>query len=97
MEGQNVGVSGLINAYKIAADDALEKSEVIKVTINQPITLMFQYDQTNEVMKLVVDFNIKIEFQNFTENCSTNGPIQPSMTDTFEQRAKLTKELIYWF
>lgn len=95
--GTKLGISGLINAYKLSATDALGNSKIIKVVITQPITLKFQYDQTNEVMKLVTDFGIKIQSRDFTENCAINGSIQPAMKDTFEQKAKLIKGLVFWF
>ena len=93
--GTKLGVSGLINAYKTAAADALEKSDIGQITITKPITLIFPYDQTNEVMKIVADFDIKIDSQDFTENCSIRGSILPSLTDSFEKKAKLIYGLEY--
>ena len=58
--GIKLGVSGLINAYKSAAKDALQNSSIIENTINELYKLIFSYEMINESMKLVKEFGLQI-------------------------------------
>lgn len=58
--GIKLGVSGLINAYKLAAQDALQQAEIIERTINEIYRLEFPYEQINEAMKIVKEFGLQI-------------------------------------
>ena len=51
--GIKLGVSGLINAYKSAAKDALQNSSIIENTINELYKLIFPYEMINESMKRI--------------------------------------------
>ncbi len=72
--GTKLGVSGLIQAYKIAAEEALKNSAVIKEHITVPLHISYGYS-TNEVMKLIDQFNLHIINQEFTERCSLKASI----------------------
>ncbi len=93
--GTKLGVSGLINAYKTAAAEALNNTKIIRIIITHPIRLEFGYGQTNEVMKLVDDTHIKIENQEFNERCIIQGQIQPGFKEKFLNQAVLVKGLTY--
>jgi uncharacterized YigZ family protein len=66
--GVKLGVGGLISAYKLAAEDALNKCTVIQEEVTDLLTLEFDYNETPEVMRLVKDFDLKILQQDFTSN-----------------------------
>lgn len=68
--GVLLGVGGLINAYRTAASDALDNSEIVEKFIEQRISINFDYPQTNEVMRILSDNEVKIIRQNFTEKCN---------------------------
>ena len=51
--GIKLGVSGLINAYRTAARDALEHAQTVEKQVRENITLEYTYEQTNAVMKAV--------------------------------------------
>jgi uncharacterized YigZ family protein len=68
--GTLLGVSGLINAYKLATEDALSHSVIIEKTVNDIYTLEFDYIQMNAVMKIIKDDNLSIISQAFDNNCS---------------------------
>jgi uncharacterized YigZ family protein len=53
--GIKLGVSGLINAYKAAARDAIENSTIIEKTINEIYRLEYPYEMINDAMKLLKD------------------------------------------
>ncbi|MDA0196697.1 MAG: YigZ family protein [Bacteroidetes bacterium] len=81
--GTKLGVSGLINAYKTAASDSLDKIEVRRIIITQPIELEFEYGVTNEVIRLVHEFSLELSNQKFNEPCKISALIPPADRDKF--------------
>jgi uncharacterized YigZ family protein len=67
--GTKLGVSGLINAYKTAAADALEHANIVTKTINDIYKITFGYLAMNDIMKLVKDENLGLMEQNFDTSC----------------------------
>lgn len=64
--GIKLGVSGLINAYRTAARDALEHAQTVEKQVRENITLEYTYEQTNAVMKAIRDLQAEIIDQSFT-------------------------------
>ncbi len=85
--GTKLGVSGLINAYKTAAFEALENTKLLKVVIEKRYELHYGYEITNEVMKLLSDFEVNIHNQDFTETCRAKVGVKRSMAEAFEAEA----------
>lgn len=56
--GVKLGVTGLINAYRNAAADALANGEIISKTVNVLFVINFEYAVMNHVMKIIKDENI---------------------------------------
>ncbi|SMG08759.1 uncharacterized protein, YigZ family [Marivirga sericea] len=92
--GTKLGVPGLINAYKTAAFEALEHSKLIEVTIEEIYDIEYGYEITNEVMRLISDFEADIKNQEFTENCTAMIGIKQSLRDNFEAEAQKIEGLI---
>ncbi|HLO92185.1 MAG TPA: YigZ family protein [Lentimicrobium sp.] len=63
--GIKLGVGGLITAYKVASQDALNNAKIVDRTINEIYRLEFTYEQVNEAMKLVKEFGLQILESNF--------------------------------
>jgi uncharacterized YigZ family protein len=93
--GTKLGVSGLINAYKTAAFEALEASKLIEVTIEEIYDIQYGYEITNEVMRLISDFEADIKNQEFTENCTATLGIKQSLKEKFEEEAEKIDGLIF--
>lgn len=53
--GTLLGVSGLINAYRNAAIDAINQAEIVKKLVEQNLLIEFDYGVMNDVMKLFKD------------------------------------------
>jgi uncharacterized YigZ family protein len=68
--GVKLGVSGLINAYKMAASDALEKAPDIEVPITKGFIINYDYPDTSLIKKLINEFNLKVNQEKFDETCS---------------------------
>lgn len=68
--GIKLGVSGLQNAYKIAAKEALEAATIIEKTIDETYEVTFEYLQMNNVMQLMKDPYVTIISQQSDLNCT---------------------------
>ena len=67
--GVKLGVGGLINAYKTAAQLCLQSSKIIKKTINVNFQLNFEYKYMSAVMRLLKENNCKILHQTLELDC----------------------------
>lgn len=67
--GTKLGVGGLIQAYKTAAQMALEASRIVKKTINETFILKFEYPEMNTVMRIIKDENLNVTDQKMELNC----------------------------
>lgn len=68
--GTLLGVSGLINAYRSSAADAIKNAEVIDCIVRDYYRVKFPYDSMNEVMKIIKDENLVQSEQSFELQCS---------------------------
>lgn len=67
--GIKLGTSGLINAYKTAARDALDNAQVVEKTINEFYSLEFEYPLMNEVMHIMKDEDLEQQNPRFELDC----------------------------
>jgi uncharacterized YigZ family protein len=67
--GTKLGIPGLINAYKSAAEDALEKAKIIEKTIKKRLKIEFQYPNMGDVMRLIKEHDLTITEQDFRLDC----------------------------
>jgi uncharacterized YigZ family protein len=68
--GIKLGVRGLINAYKAAALDAIEKNQIDEKIIKDVFELQFEYPLLNEIMRIIKEYDLEQISQNFQETCS---------------------------
>ena len=90
--GTKLGVSGLINAYKTAAFEALSKNVVTTNHIKQRATFSFPYASTNEIMKLVSNFQIQVEHQKYEANCTLSGLVKVADATRLEEQVALLQQ-----
>lgn len=67
--GVKLGVGGLIQAYKTAAQMALENSSIIERTIDKNFVLKFDYPEMNIVMRIIKENNLNIVRQDLGLDC----------------------------
>lgn len=67
--GTKLGVSGLINAYKTAAAEAIANGEIITKIVNESYEVKFEYAAMNDVMRLLKNDHIKQTKQEFDLQC----------------------------
>jgi uncharacterized YigZ family protein len=65
--GTKLGVSGLIQAYRSAAADALSRVVIVEREVMVSVEVSFPFESTPVVMKLIKDFDLGIVSQEFTE------------------------------
>lgn len=78
-----LGASGLTNAYKTAAKDAIEHATIIEKTIDCRYRLGFAYETMNDVMRILKDYDLKPENQNYDMNCSLEVSVRQSLSVRF--------------
>ena len=76
--GTLLGVSGLINAYKQATEEALLKAELIHKTVQDVYQIKFEYPLMNDVMKLIKDEVLDNFNQEFDLSCKIEIAINKS-------------------
>ena len=95
--GVKLGVGGLISAYKITAQMALENSEIIERTIDKHFIISFGYANMNKVMRIIKEKNLQIVSQKMEMDCEIEISIRKksvqNLLDTFESlyEIKLTE------
>lgn len=67
--GVKLGVGGLINAYKTAAQMTLEASDIIKRTIDEIFIVQFDYPEMNKVMQVIKKNNLNVIDQKLEIDC----------------------------
>ena len=67
--GTNLGVGGLINAYRTAAKEAIENTEIINDEEQIKIQVSFTYEVLPKVMTLIKSHNCIISEQLIDHNC----------------------------
>ncbi len=67
--GVLLGTGGLVAAYKEAASEALNLTEIIEEELHEELEIGFDYVAMNEVMKIVKDYDLNIISQQFEMLC----------------------------
>ncbi|MDR1557695.1 MAG: YigZ family protein [Tannerellaceae bacterium] len=63
--GTELGTSGLIAAYRTAAADAIAHAGIIERTVDEDITVCFEYPFLNSIMRIIKEENPGILSQEF--------------------------------
>ena len=88
--GTKLGVSGLINAYRTAAADAIENSEIIEKTVNDVYRIEFSYAVMNDVMKILKEDQPTQFDQKFDLSCEVKISMRQSeIQKTLEKFSKV--------
>lgn len=85
-----LGASGLANAYKTAARDAIDHARVVEKTIGVRYRLQFEYPLMNDVMRLLKQYDIQPVNQRFELDCSLEFEVRRSLSvQIYDAYAKL--------
>lgn len=85
--GTLLGVSGLINAYKQGAIEAIQASHILEKHVMYHYRATFRFEQTSEIMKMLKQHDCKITEQGFDENSYLEFDIRKNFAGSFEDKA----------
>jgi uncharacterized YigZ family protein len=78
-----LGASGLANAYKAAARDAIDHATIVERTIDVRYRLLFEYAAMNDVMRILKEYNLKPEQPLYDLDCRIEVSIRQSESVRF--------------
>ena len=77
--GIKLGTSGLIVAYKAAAAEAIASATIVEKTVDDEVTVLFEYPFMNDIMRIVKEEEPAIIQQSYDMDCSMTLRIRRSM------------------
>ncbi|MDR2823864.1 MAG: YigZ family protein [Prevotellaceae bacterium] len=86
--GVLLGTSGLIEAYRAAAANAIKNGKITEQIINNQVNIAFEYSLLNSVMKIVKDYDLKISNQTFEMNCEMQIVVRQTLVTEVENKLK---------
>ena len=91
--GVKLGTSGLINAYRTAANEALSNASIVVKQVEETIDFDFTYPMMNDVMRVVKEMQPRVIDQKFDNTCSIKLSIRKSEAEQLRMRlSKLSFE-----
>ena len=84
--GIKLGTSGLIGAYKTAAADAIANATIIEKTVDDDVTVFFEYPFLNDVMRIVKEEEPQVVEQVFEMDCKMTLRIRRSKMERLRSR-----------
>lgn len=85
-----LGASGLANAYKAAARDAISHAQIVECTIDITYRLSFQYPLMNDVMRILKELGLTPKNQQFELDCRLDVAVRQSQSvRAYDTLAKL--------
>lgn len=93
--GIKLGTSGLIQAYKAAAAEAIAAAEFVERTVDDVVSFLFEYPFMNDVMRVVKEMNPEIVQQAYDMDCSMTLRIRRSLMPALKVRLEKVETLRY--
>ncbi len=84
--GIELGTSGLIVAYRTAAAEAIAAAEVEERTVDEDITVVFEYPYMNGIMRIVKEDNPIVLSQKFDMDCEMTLRIRKGEAERLRNR-----------
>lgn len=91
--GIKLGTSGLIVAYRTAASQALAEATVIEKTVDDEVTVAFEYQFMNDVMRIVKEESPEIMEQSYDMDCIMTLRIRKSQMPRLRSRLEKVETL----
>ncbi len=74
--GTKLGVRGLINAYKGAANEAIQNNKIITKTVRDHYRIHFDYLSMNDVMQILKAYDLPQNAHNFEMKCKLDFSVR---------------------
>ena len=91
--GIKLGTSGLIQAYKAAAAEAIAAAEIIEKTVDDDVEVAFEYPFMNDVMRIVKEEEPQIVSQSYDMDCLMRLRIRRSLMPKLRDRLSKVETL----
>jgi len=91
--GVKLGTSGLTEAYRLSAQQVIEKADVITAYVERDVTVLFTYNMMNVVMKSAKDLDVQMGTQDWGSFMNDKFPGSFDCRMTFRARLSVADEL----
>lgn len=91
--GIKLGTSGLIEAYRAAAADAIRANEIVERLVEDDIRILFEYPFMNDVMRIVKEEAPEILEQSYDMDCIMRLRIRKSLMPRLHARLEKVETL----
>ncbi|HBO27913.1 MULTISPECIES: IMPACT family protein [Culturomica] len=93
--GIKLGVSGLINAYRAAAADAIGHARIVEKTDDEVFRIKFDYTVMNEVMRVVKEEEPEVMSRDFSMECRMTLSIRKQNASRLSSRLQQIESLSF--
>ena len=93
--GIKLGVSGLINAYRAAAADAIGHARIVEKTDDEVFRIKFNYTVMNEVMRVVKEEEPEVMSRDFSMECRMTLSIRKQNASRLSARLQQIESLSF--
>ncbi len=84
--GTKLGVRGLINAYKFAAQDAIANNTIITKILKDVYEVKFDYTDMNDVMRIMKEEDLPQLGQDFQMTCRLQFSVRKDFSERIKKR-----------
>lgn len=91
--GIKLGTSGLIQAYKAAAAEAIAAAEIVEKTVDDDVEVAFEYPFMNDVMRIVKEEEPQVVSQSYDMDCLMCLRIRRSLMPRLYERLSKVETL----
>ena len=84
--GIELGTSGLIRAYRTTAAEAIATSQIEERTVDETLTIMFEYPYLNDIMRIIKEEQPEIITQSFDITCCMTLRIRKTGMERLKNR-----------
>lgn len=84
--GTKLGIPGLINAYRSAAEEALANAVKIPKTLTDRLEVKFEYPKMNDVMRILKDSGGEFVHQEIDQYCKILFSVRKSRSKEIRER-----------
>lgn len=91
--GTKLGVGGLIQAYKTSAQITLQIATIIEKNIQESFEIIFEYPDTNLVLRLFQNFEAQIITQYYGDPCKIRFNVPLKFVDKIKEEVKINYKI----
>jgi uncharacterized YigZ family protein len=93
--GTKLGASGLINAYKTAAREALEQASAREYRLGLRVKFILGYEAISEVMRIISDLNMQLLEQSYLEQIEIQAILPLAQRPSLEKLTSYIPGLVH--